>query len=226
MFSSWLTDADPGSPDPTGTEMQVCPFCQQSYQQGTYLREHMKLCQREGGHSVCPLCGYSTPYRAQMERHMALHAQVKEKVGAHAAIHDFNKLQKYCKGWSHWTVRFYMTFWCACVLQNSVSDTNTENRKFKCTQCGKAFKYKHHLKEHLRIHSGKKNLFFNLHNHKKKKMKKKFSCKYTQNVVTLCSETVTSYSVALKNILSKISKITEITNPSKIFANKFTVWFV
>lgn len=54
-------------------------------------------------------------------------------------------------------------------------------------------------------------------------MKKKFSCKYTQNVVTLCSETVTSYSVALKNILSKISKITEITNPSKIFANKFTV---
>lgn len=45
-----------------------------------------------------------------------------------------------------------------CVLQNSVSDPNMENRKFKCTQCGKAFKYKHHLKEHLRIHSGKKNM--------------------------------------------------------------------
>ncbi|XP_053088142.1 zinc finger E-box-binding homeobox 2 isoform X1 [Pangasianodon hypophthalmus] len=112
-------DAYPGSPDPTETEMQVCPFCQRSYQRGTYLREHMKLCQeREGGHTVCPLCGYNTPYRAQMERHMALHAQVKEK--------------------------------------NSVSDPNMENRKFKCTQCGKAFKYKHHLKEHLRIHSGEK----------------------------------------------------------------------
>ena len=29
-------------------------------------------------------------------------------------------------------------------------------RKFKCTDCEKAFKFKHHLKEHLRIHSGEK----------------------------------------------------------------------
>ncbi|KAG7478204.1 hypothetical protein MATL_G00078120 [Megalops atlanticus] len=35
-------------------------------------------------------------------------------------------------------------------------DHPVENRKFKCLQCGKAFKYKHHLKEHLRIHSGEK----------------------------------------------------------------------
>lgn len=27
-------------------------------------------------------------------------------------------------------------------------------RKFKCDECGKAFKFKHHLKEHMRIHSG------------------------------------------------------------------------
>ncbi|KAK7898960.1 hypothetical protein WMY93_019813 [Mugilogobius chulae] len=35
-------------------------------------------------------------------------------------------------------------------------EQSTETRKFKCLQCGKAFKYKHHLKEHLRIHSGEK----------------------------------------------------------------------
>ncbi|XP_055677965.1 zinc finger protein 1 isoform X2 [Lutzomyia longipalpis] len=29
-------------------------------------------------------------------------------------------------------------------------------RKFKCTDCDKAFKFKHHLKEHVRIHSGEK----------------------------------------------------------------------
>lgn len=29
-------------------------------------------------------------------------------------------------------------------------------RKFKCIECPKAFKFKHHLKEHIRIHSGEK----------------------------------------------------------------------
>ncbi|CAG5129928.1 unnamed protein product, partial [Candidula unifasciata] len=33
---------------------------------------------------------------------------------------------------------------------------STDLRKFKCPECGKAFKFKHHLKEHIRIHSGEK----------------------------------------------------------------------
>lgn len=43
-------------------------------------------------------------------------------------------------------------------LQRHMISHNTfpEMRRFKCEECGKAFKFKHHLKEHLRIHSGEK----------------------------------------------------------------------
>ncbi|XP_064470658.1 zinc finger E-box-binding homeobox 1-like isoform X2 [Ornithodoros turicata] len=39
-----------------------------------------------------------------------------------------------------------------------VQDESAVLRKFKCPEpsCGKAFKFKHHLKEHIRIHSGEK----------------------------------------------------------------------
>ena len=36
------------------------------------------------------------------------------------------------------------------------SELDLQQRKFKCLQCGKGFKFKHHLKEHIRIHSGEK----------------------------------------------------------------------
>ncbi|KAI1892426.1 hypothetical protein AGOR_G00133230 [Albula goreensis] len=42
------------------------------------------------------------------------------------------------------------------TMEDDVMSNPAENRKFACTQCGKAFKHKHHLKEHLRIHSGDK----------------------------------------------------------------------
>lgn len=50
---------------------------QRTYRRDASLQEHMKFCQdRDGGDSACPLCGYSTPYRAHMERHLTLHSQV------------------------------------------------------------------------------------------------------------------------------------------------------
>ncbi|XP_065128513.1 zinc finger E-box-binding homeobox 2-like isoform X1 [Paramisgurnus dabryanus] len=57
------------------------PSCQRSYRRDASLRDHMKFCQeREGGESVCPVCGYSTPYRTQMDRHLTLHNQEKNSL--------------------------------------------------------------------------------------------------------------------------------------------------
>ncbi|CAJ0598144.1 unnamed protein product [Cylicocyclus nassatus] len=42
------------------------------------------------------------------------------------------------------------------ALRRVVNDSDDVLRKFKCPECGKAFKFKHHLKEHIRIHSGEK----------------------------------------------------------------------
>ncbi|KAM4613735.1 zinc finger E-box-binding homeobox 2 [Polymixia lowei] len=113
------SDTLPMSPESLRTP-QACPYCHRTYQRGASLREHIKYCQdRDGGHMVCPLCGYTATYRAQMERHLVLHNQAQDK-------------------------------------SSITLDQSMESRKFKCLQCGKAFKYKHHLKEHLRIHSGEK----------------------------------------------------------------------
>lgn len=43
------------------------------------------------------------------------------------------------------------------LQRHQLSHTESvELRKFRCDQCQKAFKFKHHLKEHIRIHSGEK----------------------------------------------------------------------
>uniref|UniRef100_A0A3Q2WW17 Zinc finger E-box-binding homeobox 1-like n=1 Tax=Haplochromis burtoni TaxID=8153 RepID=A0A3Q2WW17_HAPBU len=119
IWSPGAQHCSPEGPD-VGRAQQACPFCSRVYPRGASLRDHVKYCpDREGGHMVCPLCGYTATLRLEMERHLALHNPVQDK--------------------------------SAMTL-----DQGMETRKFKCLQCGKAFKYKHHLKEHLRIHSGEK----------------------------------------------------------------------
>lgn len=58
----------------------------------------------------------------------------------------------WCASLSHSSsVTWWTLFFCP---QPPLLNEGAGNRKFKCSECGKAFKYKHHLKEHLRIHSG------------------------------------------------------------------------
>uniref|UniRef100_A0A914YSP7 C2H2-type domain-containing protein n=1 Tax=Panagrolaimus superbus TaxID=310955 RepID=A0A914YSP7_9BILA len=44
----------------------------------------------------------------------------------------------------------------ASTASSASTTTDQVERKFKCSECTKAFKFKHHLKEHIRIHSGEK----------------------------------------------------------------------
>lgn len=90
-----------------------------------------------GGPFVCGVCRGAYPTREQLERHETLHSpstQVKSCKICHKSFANVYRLQRHMI--SH--------------------DESALLRKFKCNDCDKAFKFKHHLKEHLRIHSGEK----------------------------------------------------------------------
>ncbi|XP_038058050.1 zinc finger E-box-binding homeobox 1-like isoform X3 [Patiria miniata] len=122
------TDCEDGKP-------VDCPYCDRSYKRITSLKEHIKYRHEKTiSNFSCPECNYCFAYKSQLERHMATHMPGRNQV---------------CDICNKAFVNIYR-------LQRHMLTHSTGNRKFKCGECGKAFKYKHHLKEHLRIHSGEK----------------------------------------------------------------------
>ncbi|XP_071788709.1 zinc finger E-box-binding homeobox 2-like isoform X1 [Asterias amurensis] len=112
-----------------------CPYCDRSYKRITSLKEHIKYRHEKTiSNFSCPECNYCFAYKSQLERHMATHMPGRNQV---------------CDICNKAFVNIYR-------LQRHMLTHSSGNRKFKCSECGKAFKYKHHLKEHLRIHSGEK----------------------------------------------------------------------
>ncbi|XP_075971207.1 Zn finger homeodomain 1 isoform X2 [Anticarsia gemmatalis] len=88
-----------------------------------------------GGPFSCSQCRGAYPTREQLERHETLHAPNTQSCKiCHKSFANVYRLQRHMI--SH--------------------DESALLRKFKCNDCDKAFKFKHHLKEHLRIHSGEK----------------------------------------------------------------------
>nr|XP_024215380.1 zinc finger protein 1 isoform X2 [Halyomorpha halys] len=90
---------------------------------------------REGTLS-CIHCAAPFPTREQLDKHELLHspnAQVSCRI-CNKTFANVYRLQRHMI--SH--------------------DESAVLRKFKCPECDKAFKFKHHLKEHIRIHSGEK----------------------------------------------------------------------
>ncbi|CAH2072056.1 unnamed protein product, partial [Iphiclides podalirius] len=88
-----------------------------------------------GGPFHCGQCRGAYPTREQLERHETLHAPSTQTCKiCHKSFFNVYRLQRHMI--SH--------------------DESAGLRKYKCNDCDKAFKFKHHLKEHLRIHSGEK----------------------------------------------------------------------
>ncbi|XP_060524660.1 zinc finger protein 1 isoform X2 [Cylas formicarius] len=138
-----------------------CPQCQKGCQTFQALKEHIEIVHSElavsaenglphtgapaspvpplagpGGPYGCAQCSTSFPAKEQLEKHELLHspnAQVSCKI-CNKTFANVYRLQRHMI--SH--------------------DESAVLRKFKCTECEKAFKFKHHLKEHIRIHSGEK----------------------------------------------------------------------
>ncbi|KAF5297483.1 hypothetical protein FQA39_LY12077 [Lamprigera yunnana] len=137
-----------------------CPQCQKGYQSFQALKEHMESTHTDissvenktslisnsvsptpsilghGGPYGCSQCATSFASKDQLEKHELLHspnAQVSCKI-CNKTFANVYRLQRHMI--SH--------------------DESAVLRKFKCTECDKAFKFKHHLKEHIRIHSGEK----------------------------------------------------------------------
>ncbi|XP_045465289.1 zinc finger protein 1 isoform X2 [Harmonia axyridis] len=143
------------------TDYIKCSQCQKSCGTFLALKEHMETlhadlaASSENGNSsnhsalsptpslvsslgpfACSQCTSSFPSKDQLEKHELLHSpngQVSCKI-CNKTFANVYRLQRHMI--SH--------------------DESAVLRKFKCTECDKAFKFKHHLKEHIRIHSGEK----------------------------------------------------------------------
>ncbi|KAL4705831.1 hypothetical protein ACJJTC_017808 [Scirpophaga incertulas] len=94
-----------------------------------------------GGPFSCSQCRGAYPTRDQLERHETLHSPSTQ----------VDTLRYSCKICHKSFANVYR------LQRHMIShDESALLRKFKCNDCDKAFKFKHHLKEHLRIHSGEK----------------------------------------------------------------------
>ncbi|CAL1537834.1 unnamed protein product [Lymnaea stagnalis] len=83
----------------------------------------------------CPKCEQTFLLKSHLDKHLAMHSPTSQSCKVcQKTFANVYRLQRH-------------------MISHSES---TDLRKFKCPECGKAFKFKHHLKEHIRIHSGEK----------------------------------------------------------------------
>ena len=119
-----------------GEYMLRCPHCSKGFTRTYLLQEHIRSTHGDKVNKhPCPKCEESFALKSQLDKHLTLHSTTSQVCTiCNKTFANVYRLQRHMI--SH--------------------DESTDLRKFKCPECGKAFKFKHHLKEHIRIHSGEK----------------------------------------------------------------------
>ncbi|RUS89638.1 hypothetical protein EGW08_002559 [Elysia chlorotica] len=118
-----------------------CIYCPAGDAEGVFpraslLRDHMRAAHPgQPTRYQCPRCEQTFLLKSHLDKHLALHSPTSQSCKVcQKTFANVYRLQRH-------------------MISHSES---TDLRKFKCPECGKAFKFKHHLKEHIRIHSGEK----------------------------------------------------------------------
>lgn len=113
-----------------------CAHCDLTYTRFNILRDHMREVHPDlPVKYLCPKCDEAFLLKSHLDKHIAMHSPTSQSCTiCNKTFANVYRLQRHMI--SH--------------------DESTDLRKFKCPTCGKAFKFKHHLKEHIRIHSGEK----------------------------------------------------------------------
>ena len=115
-----------------------CMHCPQTFLRAIVLRDHMREVHADKPLKfMCPKCDETFHQKSQLDKHLTLHSPTSQVCGiCNKTFANVYRLQRHM------------------ISHNESKDL----RKFKCPEsgCGKAFKFKHHLKEHVRIHSGEK----------------------------------------------------------------------
>ncbi|KAL8612960.1 hypothetical protein ACOMHN_001043 [Nucella lapillus] len=114
-----------------------CVHCAETFTRAPLLRDHLRSSHPDLPVKYqCPKCDDTFSLKSHMDKHLALHSPTSQQV---------------CKVCNKTFANVYR------LQRHMIShDESTDLRKFKCPTCCKAFKFKHHLKEHIRIHSGEK----------------------------------------------------------------------
>lgn len=78
-----------GTPD-SFSQLLTCPYCARGYKRYSSLKEHIKYRHEKTDESFsCPDCNYSFAYRAQLERHMAVHKSGRDQVPMEPSYDEF-----------------------------------------------------------------------------------------------------------------------------------------